>query len=180
MNYRLFWVKHCTYNDNPVNLKTTFVQQSCCKTKYTTFSKTSIFVGYKNTAINRKLISFTSSLHIVISHLIQIESLILLAALRRSVLRVGEGPSLRHCAGQHSFIRRIIARWRAVGDTVYNVTDPRFEPQISCSTDRCDFIKIWLLKQNLCSYKLTYYLTNNGYCGLYLQYFIVLLLCKKV
>ena len=54
------------------------------------------------------------------------------------------GPSLRHWPGQHSSIRspgntapfeEMSQRWRAVGNTVSDLTGPRFEPQTSRSRD---------------------------------------------
>ena len=38
-------------------------------------------------------------------------------------------------SGQLSFFRRNVARWRTVGNTVFDLTGPRFEPQTSCSRD---------------------------------------------
>ena len=42
-----------------------------------------------------------------------------------------DGANLRHLApGQHSY-EETSQRWRAVGDTVFDLTDPGIEPQIS-------------------------------------------------
>ena len=38
-------------------------------------------------------------------------------------------PSPRHCAGkQHSLFEDMLQRWRVVGNSVPDLTSPRFEP----------------------------------------------------
>ena len=46
------------------------------------------------------------------------------------------GPFPRHCAcRQMASSEGISQRWRAVGNTLFDLTGPRFEPQTSCSRD---------------------------------------------
>ena len=44
-----------------------------------------------------------------------------------------QGQSPRHCAGNTAPFEEMSQRWRVVGNTVSNFTDPRFEPQTSRS-----------------------------------------------
>ena len=64
-----------------------------------------------------------------------IKSFIIVTELRRSVLRV-EGPvssSLR--LGSTTSFKEMSQRWRSVGNTLCDLTGPRFEPQTSRSRD---------------------------------------------
>ena len=66
----------------------------------------------------------------------QIKSFIILAGLRRSVERVG-GAHLRVIAPASNTapFEEMSQRWRAVGNTVSDLTGPRFERQTSRSRD---------------------------------------------
>ena len=47
------------------------------------------------------------------------------------------GPFPRYCSGQHIVsLDEMLQRWRAVGNTVSDLTGPRFKPQ-TCSRDEC-------------------------------------------
>ena len=64
-----------------------------------------------------------------------IKSFITLAVLHRSVLRVG-GTHFRVIApGNTASFEEMSQRWRVVGNTVSDLTGPRFEPQTSRSRD---------------------------------------------
>ena len=64
-----------------------------------------------------------------------IKSLFTLALLRQSVLRVrGAHPRLLR-PGNSAPFKEILQRWRVVGNTVSDLTGPRFEPQTSRSRD---------------------------------------------
>ena len=67
----------------------------------------------------------------------QIKSFIILAALRRSVYRVFR-LHLRFFvpAGDTGLFEEISQRWRVVGNTVSDLTGPRFEPQTSRSRSK--------------------------------------------
>ena len=45
------------------------------------------------------------------------------------------GPSPRHCACNTALFEKMSKRWRAVGNTVSELTGPRFKPQTSHSRD---------------------------------------------
>ena len=66
----------------------------------------------------------------------QIKSFIILAALRRNVSRVGKAH-LRVILpiGNTAPFEEMLQPWRVVGNTVSNLTGPRFEPQTSRSRD---------------------------------------------
>ena len=66
----------------------------------------------------------------------QMKYFIILAVLRRSVLRVC-GAYLRVIvpAGNTARFKEMSQRWRAVGNAVYDLIAPRFKPQISRSRD---------------------------------------------
>ena len=66
----------------------------------------------------------------------QIKSFIILAVLRRSVLRVG-GAHLRVIApmGNTAPFEEMLQQWRVVGNTVSDLTGPRFDLQTSRSRD---------------------------------------------
>ena len=67
--------------------------------------------------------------------LCQIKSFIIFAVLRRIVYLVC-GTHLRAIApGQHIFFEEMLQRWRAVGNTVADLTGPKLEPQTSRSGD---------------------------------------------
>ena len=65
---------------------------------------------------------------------ILIKSFILLAVIRRSVQRIC-GAHFRDTApsGNTTLFEKMSQRWRAVGNTVSDLTSPRFEPQTSRS-----------------------------------------------
>ena len=67
---------------------------------------------------------------------IKIKSFIILAVLHRRVYRVNEAHLRIIAPRQHSFFQRNMQRRRAIGNTVYDLTGPRFEPQTSRSRDK--------------------------------------------
>ena len=76
-------------------------------------------------------ISYSLNLLLVLSHQAEIKSFIILAVLRRNELRVYRAH-LRVIApaGNTAPFEEMLQGWRTVGNTVFNLTDPRFEPDL--------------------------------------------------
>ena len=62
-------------------------------------------------------------------------SFIILVVIRRSVLRVCGPLFTSVCPGKTASFEEMSQLWRAIGNTVLDLTGPRFESQTSCSRD---------------------------------------------